>query len=333
VLADVLTRAGAEPSSSASKLARALGPLPAVQDHTIVGGTAAMLQAALAEHRDLLLAQDPLVRVDAVDSVHQMRVATRRIRSTLKAYQELFDKAAAKKLDRELKWLAAVLGEPRDAEVMAERLAGLIAGQPAGSVPDSLRERLVDAQLLRYETTLAAALESMSSTRYYRLLDALDAAIAEPPFAGTADVPISAAVRTAVGRVHEQLRATDKAARELPAGTRAHDELLHEVRKHAKQLRYTTELALGADGCPKEVREASTGIAKAAKKLQEQLGNHQDGCITADHLRASKRKSDTPAERRALKALLKQEESLAATARKGYRPLAKEVRGAVKTLG
>lgn len=334
VLADALTHAGAEPSSSASKLARALGPLPEPHDkHTVVGGTGGMLQLALAEHRDLVLAQDPLVRADAHDSVHQMRVATRRIRSTLKAYSELFDRKKAKALDVELKWLAAVLGQARDAEVMAERLAGLVDAQPEGSVPASLRERLVGTQLRRYTQAHAEALEAMNGTRYFRLLDALDAAVAAPPFTGDADAPIAKAVRTAVHRVYGQLADTEKAARKVPGRLREHDELLHEVRKHAKQLRYTTELALGAPGCPKQVRVAATAVAKAAKALQERLGDHQDGCITADLLRASRLETDTKAERKALRALLRAEESLATAARKGYRPDAKAVRAAVKALG
>ena len=46
--------------------------------------------AALRDDIDRLLAAEPDVRADAEDSVHQMRVATRRLRSVLRSYRRLF---------------------------------------------------------------------------------------------------------------------------------------------------------------------------------------------------------------------------------------------------
>jgi len=50
---------------------------------------------------------DPLVRRDAPDSVHQMRVATRRARSALQAFGGIIERDATRPLCAELKWLAA----------------------------------------------------------------------------------------------------------------------------------------------------------------------------------------------------------------------------------
>ncbi|PXX62157.1 CHAD domain-containing protein [Nocardia tenerifensis] len=87
----------------------------------------AAIVAALADNVDRLLAAEPEVRADEPDSIHQMRVATRRLRSVLRSYRGLFERAPAAALGEELKWLATVLGVARDAEVRAERFEKLLA--------------------------------------------------------------------------------------------------------------------------------------------------------------------------------------------------------------
>ena len=65
--------------------------------------------------RDAIVEHDPRVRRDEPDSVHKMRVATRRLRSTLKTFRPLWDRATTDRLRAELRWLAEVLGPVRDA--------------------------------------------------------------------------------------------------------------------------------------------------------------------------------------------------------------------------
>ncbi len=74
---------------------------------------------------------DPLVRRDEPDAVHQMRVATRRARSVLQAFGEIVQRERTRPLCDELKWLAAMLGQARDAEVLLARLTGELAEIPA----------------------------------------------------------------------------------------------------------------------------------------------------------------------------------------------------------
>ena len=64
----------------------------------------------------------PQVRLGIEDSVHRMRVASRRLRSALATFRPLFDREVGDRLREELKWLGGVLGPARDAEVMHERL-------------------------------------------------------------------------------------------------------------------------------------------------------------------------------------------------------------------
>ncbi|WP_194819283.1 CHAD domain-containing protein [Nocardia sp. XZ_19_385] len=91
----------------------------------VSAGTA--LIAALSSDIDRLLAAEPEVRSDADDSVHQMRVATRRLRSVLRSYRMLLQRDRAAEISAELKWLAGLLGVARDAEVRADRFEKLMS--------------------------------------------------------------------------------------------------------------------------------------------------------------------------------------------------------------
>ena len=88
VVARRLIDAGATPSSWSSKLARTLGEPSDGADapvghRTVDAGSSAgdVVVAHLAEQVDVLVRFDPLVREDAEDAVHKMRVGTRRLRS------------------------------------------------------------------------------------------------------------------------------------------------------------------------------------------------------------------------------------------------------------
>jgi CHAD domain-containing protein len=111
------------------------------------------------------------------DSVHQMRVATRRIRSVLRAYRRRFEPEAAAAVDGELRWLAAVLGEVRDLEVLHARFRMRLAElAEADQSPRWLRD--VAQQEARARDRLRAGL---LTPRYFALLDALEYFVAHTP--------------------------------------------------------------------------------------------------------------------------------------------------------
>src|SRR6202012_6078925 len=93
-----------------------------------------VLMAYTSAQADRLKALDPLVRGAAPDSVHQMRVAARRLRSTLQAYPAILPKSATQHLRAELKWLGEVLGEARDDEVLSAYLSTRLASLPVEQV-------------------------------------------------------------------------------------------------------------------------------------------------------------------------------------------------------
>ncbi len=81
------------------------------------------MHRAVAEQVDELLVWDRAVRADAWDSVHQMRVVTRKIRSLLQASEGSFGISDDAWVLDELRLLAGILGVARDAEVLAEQVS------------------------------------------------------------------------------------------------------------------------------------------------------------------------------------------------------------------
>jgi CHAD domain-containing protein len=209
------------------------------------------------------------VRADADDAVHQMRVTTRKIRSLLRDSQDAFGLTDGARILNELRELAGVLGVARDAEVLAERYERQLDLLAPELVRGPVRERLVEGARRRYQTGLRRSLIAMRSPRYFRLLDALDAMVAEIPGAQLHEDAAPVTIDAAYQRVR-------KAAKAAKAGTHEsnhdRDEALHRIRKRAKRLRYTAA-ATGADE-----------VSERAKAIQVLLGDHQDSVVSREHL-------------------------------------------------
>jgi CHAD domain-containing protein len=229
-------------------------------------GEADPVHRAVAEQVDELLVWDRAVRADADDAVHQMRVATRKIRSLLQTSPDSFGLSDDTLILDELRELANVLGEARDAEVLAERYRRALDALPPELVRGPVRERLIDGAEHRYRTGLRRSLDALRSPRYFRLLDALDALVAEPPPASAYREPAPATIDAG----HKKVRKAAKAARR--AADADLDNAIHRIRKRAKRLRYTAA-AIGA-----------TGVSDRAKAIQSLLGDHQDSVVSRAHL-------------------------------------------------
>jgi CHAD domain-containing protein len=222
----------------------------------------------VAEQVEELLKWDRAVRADVYDSVHQMRVTTRKIRSLLQASEDTFGISDDAWILDELRQLAAVLGVARDAEVLAERYERALDELPDELVRGPVRERLVDGAKRHYQSGLRRSLIAMRSERYFRLLDALEALVASEP--GPA-LPGEQQAQLTIDSAYKRVRKAAKAAAEAADADR--DEALHRIRKGAKRLRYTAS-ATGADN-----------VSGRAKTIQTLLGDHQDSVVSRTHLR------------------------------------------------
>jgi len=77
----------------------------------------------LADRIDKLLAwPEEVLRHEDIEAVHKMRVATRRLRATLDAFETSCEPKQFKKTYRHIKKIADLLGEARDTDVMLQGL-------------------------------------------------------------------------------------------------------------------------------------------------------------------------------------------------------------------
>jgi CHAD domain-containing protein len=265
-LTNRLLDAGAGPAGHGSKLARVLDT-GADQPEEVATRKDDPVHRAVAELVDDLVAWDRAVREDVYDSVHQMRVTTRKIRSLLQSSEAAFGISDDAWVLDELRQLAAVLGVARDAEVLAEKYQKALDGLPDDLVRGPVRERLVEGAKRRYEAGLRRSLIAMRSQRYFRLLDALDGLVSAEPAGGAAG---GAPKPVTLDYSYKRIRKAAKKAGE--ATGHDHDEALHKIRKRAKQLRYTA----AATG--------SATVSEKAKTIQSLLGDHQDSVVSRTHL-------------------------------------------------
>ncbi|WP_424213793.1 CHAD domain-containing protein [Streptomyces sp. BI20] len=267
------------PSEAPSKLARALtetgarAPAPEPAPHTPDPDTAAAhLLAHLREQLDAITTLDPAVRRDLPDAVHRLRVATRRTRSAFKTHGALLDRARTDPLGEELKWLAGELGVDRDQEVLVDRLRTALDTVPRALLHGPVRGRLRTWHGSRRKAAHRRALAALDSPRHLALLESLHALLADPPLLPPAAKPADKALPKVVRRAHGKLLDRLDTALDLPAGP-ARDLALHEARKAAKRLRYAAEAARPALGAP------AKQLVTRVKRLQNLLGDHQDGVV------------------------------------------------------
>ncbi len=268
-----LREVGARSADVRGPLERALGLTvwpPVAPAETL----AELLGRHVAEQCDEIAAGDLALRLGE-PRVHRTRVAVRRLRSTLRTFADLLDPEPTQRLEDELVWWAGLLGEVRDREVLAARIAAqlsalppeLVLGPIAGDVDATLAGERAE-HLRRVEAEL-------EGERLLALLETLLRWRTEPPFLEGASAPAEAVrpyVRAAKRMARRRLR---RAAREERG--RQQEERLHRARKAAKRARYAAEMA-------EPVWPRARRHARRAEKLQTLLGEHQDGVVSAAFL-------------------------------------------------
>jgi CHAD domain-containing protein len=283
-----LVAAGAQPSPSESKLQRVLaqrlavlgggspdgraGPLRTSRRRVPAG---AVVTAALEEQVQALQQADLLIRTGQPHGVHDLRVACRRLRSILAAFRTVLDAASTDPLREELRWVGRQLSGTRDTEVALTHLRELAEGQPEELVLGPVAARLRQATIKAADAARRVALQTVGDSRYLRLVDDLVDMLETPPLTATAGEPARGVLVDALRGSGRRLRRRIETARADP--TDAH---LHDVRKAAKRLRYTAEVAEPVLG------GRARRVVRRAKRVQNVLGEHRDTVVTREHCRA-----------------------------------------------
>ena len=199
--------------------------------------TQAHVQAMLEAQYRSMVAHDPGVRLgDDPEDLHQLRVATRRLRAILRAARGVIDPAWADGLRTDVAWLGAQLGPVRDSDVLRESLAAE-RSEPRRAGAEGARRAACASSIARRRTRVSVLAEAMSSDRYFTLLDTIELAVAAPRFTGD-DTPLAAIAKTEFRKLRRAVRAL---------GEDPSDEELHAVRISGKRARYAAELAEALD--------------------------------------------------------------------------------------
>jgi CHAD domain-containing protein len=271
----LLRQVGLDRAGQSAKLARALGlPPPERSRHLSRSPSAGeVIVGYVRAQVDALRSLDPMVRGSEPDAVHQMRTTVRRLRSTLQSFERLFAVASGtRRVAGELRWLGGVLGEARDAEVLAAHLAEQVSQMPADLVAGPVLARVRRHFASSGADAQARVVKVLDSPRYFALLDQLDLLISEPPLNSLASRPAGEVLPAAVRRSYARTRRRMTRALRAPVGARS-DLALHRARRAAKRTRYAAEAVTMWAG-----RDARR-FARQMQRLQSVLGEHQDAVI------------------------------------------------------
>ncbi|MFD2078333.1 CHAD domain-containing protein [Actinopolymorpha cephalotaxi] len=298
----LLLDAGARPAAFGSKLARTLDlrragatrtGRPAGRTRSGPGSDEERAWSAvatyIADQRDAIITLDPGVRHGDPEAVHKLRVACRRLRSTLRTFRPFLDRARTDPLGVELRWLAGELGLLRDSQVQAERLRAAIEAEPTELVIGPVERRIGDHFATEAGQARQRVAEALDSPRYSALLDSLDALVEATAGQEAAAAELRKRARKALRRVDRRLdraaalstrpAATPSVIPPLPGVVRDRTTALHEARKAAKRARYAAEALTAVGG--KDARR----LVKDLKRLQTVLGAHQDSVVARQTLR------------------------------------------------
>lgn len=268
-----LRQAGAQPntlSKAAQALGRRAGDPPDVPnvpypepDRPAIDA----LQAIFASYVRDLLAFDVAVRRGVEDSVHQMRVTCRRLRSALATFSPILDPDVVCFLRDELSWLATELGGVRDVEVQAARLTSLAPNPETATFIESALES-------RRRASTSSAMAALRSDRHDFLLEDLIILVAEPPVSADAFNSAHSVLPACVRRPWKRLSTSVTKTKATSP-----EETWHRVRIRSKQVRYAAEAVAPILGA------GYTRLAHTLAVATDTLGERQDAAISVQWLR------------------------------------------------
>lgn len=211
-----------------------------------------------------------------IEGVHDMRVASRRLRSALRDFLPFLRQRRLRRINKDLKALADALGRVRDQDVAIQALEKLALEAPSDvstGIEQFVEERRLERDLARAELEEAvkeSALEKLEDEFNAALEHGLKSARRKRTAAGDdGKAPRELSCRQAGREVI--------AARFLELLDLSHSlyqphktKPLHEMRIMAKRLRYAIELFTPC------WREPLTSFAKEIAKMQNSLGELHD---------------------------------------------------------
>lgn len=210
---------------------------------------------------------------------HQLRVNLRRLRTLLKAFRPVIDTPSLRRLSDKSRDLARIVGQLRDADVVATEIVPEPSAAPAHMDAQgltALRERLTSAQT-KVRSDVVAALNSPEHSslmvEFALFPFVLEKAAGEPTEPPKKQPTFAQVGRKALSRSWKAVSAYGKDISGLSIDER------HELRKELKGLRYTIEIFR-----PAFPAEAVADFVRQLRKMQDVFGYLNDVATAENHL-------------------------------------------------
>ncbi len=208
------------------------------------------------------------------EAVHQMRVATRRMRSCLKLFRPLIPRAAGDRLAAEIKWVTDALGPARDWDVFIDETLVPLSGECARV--EGLGD-LESAARARRDAVYEQAIAAIGSPRFTHLLLDLSLWLEQCPWRDVANKKALRSLdrsarrygRKVLSKRHRQVIKRGRRFGQMSAAER------HQLRIRCKGLRYAAEFFAALYGDD----DQSVRYARAVAGLQDALGVLNDGHV------------------------------------------------------
>jgi len=231
----------------------------------------------LAEQCTVIIDSEAELRAGE-DVIHKVRVAVRRLRSTIRVFADLFDAEQAARLEEELVWWAGQLGKVRDMDILTRRQQALLAELPPELILGPVESTIQEELTVQRKQAMDDMLEALNSQRYRKFIGMAHHWRSDPPFTAAAEASadsIDAAIKKARRKADKRLtKAVAARGADEPS-----DDLFHGARKASKRHRYAVEAAVPVWG------SKADKIISRRKDLQDLLGNYQDSIVSAAFLR------------------------------------------------
>ncbi len=238
----------------------------------------------LCFHFQRMLFHEPGTRLGKdIEELHDMRVATRRMRAAVRVFEGYLDAKQMRPYVKGMRRTGRALGTVRDLDVFWDKTQTYLDAQPQGQRPDL--SPLRDAWETERERAREKMLTVLDSQKYVRFKTSFAELLRAP---GSLDSgmhtskkgePLPYRVRHVVPIVIYQRLAAVRAYDEWMHQPEVSLTRYHQLRIATKRLRYTLEFF-------QDVLTPETGdVIKALKKLQDHLGDLQDAVVASNLLR------------------------------------------------
>jgi CHAD domain-containing protein len=242
---------------------------------------------ALSCLRHLTLNETALTAGDT-EGVHQMRVATRRLRAAISLFRKLFAEGESEPVKTGLRWLTERLGPVRDYDVL---IGESLQSSAVSTSNEAAFAKLTEALRWRRSQKLAYAQSAVASERYRELVSDTTRWILGGPWTTNPD-------RSLRRRRHQRLlprakkelrRRTKRAQKRLRSLADLSPEQRHELRIQIKKLHYGVQFFASLFPAHERRRQK---FLQHLQRLQDQLGELNDARV---HQALARELLDAPA--------------------------------------